>query len=198
MKRWQVVSAVGPMCMLALACPTPNDAAPPGGGPSAAVQPPTLPATPTKALDARPEGPEHLVFSAEGWAGGRGRCTEQLASEGCDSEWTHPASAQLVRVFVVPVADSKALPAFVDKLSADVRARGGLAETVSAGGMALVRFLEHGAIGVAGAELATLNYALIGRDQRAVHLITSVVPFDLQQPADERLRALLTSASWAK
>lgn len=177
------------LVLIPLACTRSPPPAPPDAGPQAAL-----------AADAGvPLGPERVVFASPAWTGARGACTEDTAKDGCDSEWHHTESQQLVRVFVVDVQDEAALPRFVDKLSSDVRARGGVAERIDQGGLTVVRFLEQAQQAVDGGVLsvATLNYALIGRDKRAVHLITSVVPFDDQQTSDERLRALLTTAAWS-
>ena len=156
---------------------------------------------------------EVVVFTgAPGWTGGRA-CTDVNAEDGCDSQWLH-TSGQVVRVFVVPVKDAAALTSFVDKLAADVAQKGGVVDRFTDNGLTLVRFLQavrsdqrepdgapgHADAGAHGAEthgdLAAINYALVGRDQRAVHLITSVVAFDEQQAADARVRALLASAAW--
>ena len=145
---------------------------------------------------------ERVVFTAAaGWSGGRS-CTDVRAADGCDSQWLH-SSGQLVRVFVVPVKDPAALVAFVDKLALDVAAKGGVVDRFTQNGLVLVRFLQaipselvDGGDG-GDSDLVAINYALVGRDQRAVHLITSVVAFADQQAADARLRELLGFASWA-
>lgn len=142
---------------------------------------------------------ERVVFTgAPGFTGGR-TCSDVRPEDGCDSQWLH-STGQLVRVFVVPVRDPAALAAFVDKLAADVAAKGGVVDRFSQSGLTLVRFLQEmpsdSVDGGAAMDLVSINYALVGRDQRAVHLITSVVAFAEQQAADARLRDLLSFASW--
>jgi hypothetical protein len=63
-----------------------------------------------------------------------------------------------------------------------------------------MRFLERARQAVDGGamDVASINYVLVGKDEKAVHLITSIVPFDAQQPADQRLRELLTTAAWGE
>lgn len=158
---------------------------------------------PPAALDAgvttTTTGAEVVVFTgAPGWQGGRG-CTDVRPEDNCDSQWLH-SSGQLVRVFVVTVKDPKALTTFVDKLAADVASKGGVVDRFTQNGLTLVRFLQavHADVVDGGAveDVVTVNYALVGRDQKAVHLITSVVAFDEQQAADARLRELLGFAAW--
>lgn len=144
---------------------------------------------------------EKVVFTgAPGFEGGRS-CTDVRPEDGCDSQWLH-TTGQVVRVFVVPVTSPAALAAFVDKLAADVASKGGVVDRFSQNGLTLVRFLQampgDAVDGGAPADLVAINYALVGRDQRAVHLITSVVAFGEQQPADARLRELLGFASWTQ
>jgi hypothetical protein len=142
---------------------------------------------------------EVVVFTgAPGWQGGRG-CTDVRPEDNCDSQWLH-STGQLVRVFVVTVKDPAALTMFVDKLAADVATKGGVVDRFTQNGLTLVRFLQavrgDAIDGGAADDVVTVNYALVGRDQKAVHLITSVVGFDEQQAADARLRELLGFASW--
>lgn len=142
---------------------------------------------------------EVVVFTgAPGWQGGRG-CTDVRPEDNCDSQWLH-SSGQLVRVFVVTVKDPTALHTFVDKLAADVSTKGGVVDRFTQNGLTLVRFLQSvrgDAIdGGVMDDVVTVNYALVGRDQKAVHLITSVITFEEQQAADARLRELLGFASW--
>lgn len=141
---------------------------------------------------------EVVVFSgAAGWSGGRS-CTDVRPDDGCDSQWLRTdadGNGQVVRVFVVDVKEERALAAFVDKLSADVANKGGVVERFMQNGLTLVRFLQP-VKDDEGMALASINYALVGRDKKAVHLITSVVDFDEQQAADARVRALLAFASW--
>lgn len=146
-----------------------------------------------------PRAPEHIAFAHEGWSGARGPCTESLTAQGCDSEWRHVATHQLVRVFFVALPDERGLNGFMAKLESDVTSRGGIVERIDQGGNQLIRYLERARVdGDAGSiEVASLSYVLVGRDAKAVHLITSVVPVDDQQPSDERLRALLGTASWS-
>ena len=138
-----------------------------------------------------------MFAGAPGWSGGR-TCTDVKPEDGCDSQWLH-TSGQVVRVFVVDVKDERAVDAFVDKLASDVAKKGGVVDRFTQQGLTLVRFLQSVTSEDAadkGAQLASINYALVGRDKRAVHLITSVVAFADQKVADERLRALLDSATW--
>lgn len=146
-------------------------------------------------VDAGVPTSERVVFTgAVAWSGGRA-CSDVSATDGCDSQWLH-ASGQVVRVFVIPVKDPAALLAFVDKLAADVVAQGGIVDRMTQDGLTLVRFLQAMVSDGGVEDIATINYALVGRDQREVHLITSVVPFAEQQAADARLRELLTFAAW--
>ncbi len=158
-----------------------------GGTPAAAV------------AAAAPSGPargEALTFAgAEGWTGGRS-CTDVRPEDHCASQWLH-SSGQVVRVFVVEVKDASALERFVDNLAKDVTGKGGVVDRFSENGLTLVRFLQR-VKGDDGAALASINYALVGRDKTAVHLITSIVAFEDQRAADGRLRALLDSASWTR
>lgn len=174
---------LAPVLALAIVAACPKDAVAPDAGSS-------VPAA---------DAVERLVFTgAAGWNGGR-VCTDIEPEHGCDSQWLH-GTGQVVRVFVVPVKDPAALAAFVDKLSADVVKKGGVVDRFTQNGLVLVRFLEamkgDGVDGGAPLDLASINYALVGRDQRAVHLITSVVAFGEQEPADARLRELLGAAAW--
>jgi hypothetical protein len=146
-----------------------------------------------------PMGNEVVVFTgAPGWQGGRG-CTDVRPEDNCDSQWLH-TSGQLVRVFVVTVKDPAALHSFVDKLAADVTTKGGVVDRFTQNGLTLVRFLQavrgDAIDGGTADDVVTVNYALVGRDQKAVHLITSVVTFDEQQAADAKVRELLGFASW--
>lgn len=134
---------------------------------------------------------EAVVFiGAAGWSGGRGPCTEVRPEDGCDSEWRHD-SGQVARVFVVDVPDQRALDGFVQRLEQTVQKNGGVVERYPQGELTLVRFLQSAPGG-----LATINYALTGKQLRALHLVTSVVPMAEQQQADTRLRALLEHAAW--
>jgi hypothetical protein len=137
---------------------------------------------------------EVVVFTgAPGWTGER-KCVETKEPR-CDSEWRHTETGQLVSVIVFDVKDPRAMSGFVDRLANDVTQKGGVVERFTQNGMQLVRFLQQ--LEVPGQPSAALiNYALIPRNEDAVHLISSVVPFDEQRPADERLRALLEHASW--
>ncbi|HEY4220530.1 MAG TPA: hypothetical protein VGO62_04290, partial [Myxococcota bacterium] len=112
------------------------------------------------------------------------------------SQWLH-GTGQVVRVFFVPVANEAALAGVVDRLARDVTDKGGVVDRLSQNGLTLVRFLQE-VPGDKNEKLASINYALIGRDHRAVHLITSIVAFDEQRPADDRLRALLDAAAWSQ
>lgn len=145
-----------------------------------------------------PKGEVVVFTGAPGWSGGRG-CTDVRPEDNCDSQWLH-SSGQLVRVFVVTVKDPAALLTFVDKLAADVASKGGVVDRFTQNGLTLVRFLQavrgDAIDGGAADDVVTVNYALVGRDQKAVHLITSVVTFDQQQAADARLRELLGFAAW--
>ncbi len=136
---------------------------------------------------------EAVVFvDAPDWARHGGPCTEVRPEDGCVGEWRHE-SGQAARVFAIAVPDRPALDGFVQRLEQQVTKNGGVVERIAQGEATLVRFLQPAPGG-----LATINYALPGRDGRALHLITSVVPFDDQQAADQRLRALLEHASWAR
>jgi hypothetical protein len=137
---------------------------------------------------------EVVVFAgAPGWSGGRA-CTDVRVEDGCDSQWLH-TSGQVLRVFVVDVKEERALDAFVSRLADDVTKKGGVVDRFVENGLTLVRFLQP-LKDEKGTDLASINYALVGRDKKAVHLMTSVVAFDDQQEADARLRELLTFASW--
>jgi hypothetical protein len=146
-----------------------------------------------------PPGPEVVVFTgAPGWEGGR-TCTDVRPEDGCDSQWLRTdkdGNGQVVRVFFVEVKDERALDGFVDKLARDVAGRGGVVDRFTQNGLVLVRFLEPRK-DEKGNDLAAINYALIGRDKRAVHLITSIVDYEAQQQADQRVRDLLEHAAWA-
>src|SRR5207244_4191351 len=109
-------------------------------------------------------------------------CSDVRPEDGCDSQWLH-TSGQVVRVFVVDVQDQRALDSFVEKLSNDVANKGGVVDKFSQNGLTLIRFLQE-VPGDHGEKLAAVNYALVGRDHRAVHLITSVVDFAEQRAAD--------------
>ncbi len=140
---------------------------------------------------------ESVAFvDAPGWTRHAGPCTEVRPEDGCVGEWRHEGG-QAARVFAIAVPDRPALDGFVQRLEESVTKNGGvverLAQPSSTGELTLVRFLQPAPGG-----LATINYALPGRDGRALHLVTSVVPFDEQQPADARLRALLERATWAR
>lgn len=135
---------------------------------------------------------EAVVFQgAAGWNGARGPCTEVRPEDGCDSEWRHE-SGQVARVFIVDVPDQAALEGFVKRLEGAVTKNGGVVERIPQGELTLVRFLQPAPDG-----LATINYALTGKELHSLHLITSVVPFAEQQDADARLRGLLEHASWS-
>jgi hypothetical protein len=146
------------------------------------------------------DGAARVVFASDKWTGGRGQCSEGSSAEGCDSQWHHTETKQLTRVFVIPVKDKRALTSFMEKLESDVKARDGVAEHFTQGELSVMRFLERARQGVDGGsmDVASINYVLVGKDQKAVHLITSIVPFDEQQPADQRLRDLLTTAAWSE
>ncbi len=157
------------------------------------------PAVADAGVVANPTGNEVVVFTgAPGWQGGRG-CTDVRPEDNCDSQWLH-SSGQLVRVFVVTVKDPAALHTFVDKLAADVTTKGGVVDRFTQNGLTLVRFLQavrgDAIDGGVADDVVTVNYALVGRDQKAVHLITSVVTFEEQHAADARLRELLGLAAW--
>ena len=130
---------------------------------------------------------------APGWSGAR-KCTDVRPEDNCDSQWLN-VDGQVVRVFVVDVADHRALDTFVDKLAKDVTSKGGVVDRFTQNGLTLVRFLQE-TKGEKGEQLAAINYALIGRDEKAVHLITSIVPFETQRDADQRLRDLMQYAAW--
>ncbi|MCC7108728.1 MAG: hypothetical protein IT382_05540 [Deltaproteobacteria bacterium] len=135
---------------------------------------------------------EAVVFEgAAGWTGARGPCTEVRPEDHCDSEWRHE-SGQVARVFIIDVPDKAALDNFVGRLEGAVQKNGGLTERIPQGELTLVRFLQPAPGG-----LATLNYALTSDKLRALHLVTSVVPYDEQQTADARLRGLLERAVWS-
>lgn len=162
---------------------------------------PSTTAAPAATQDATPCATpprEAVVFSgAPGWSGGRS-CTDVRPEDGCDSQWLRTApdgNGQVVRVFIVDVKEERALDTFVDKLAADVANKGGVVDRFTQQGLTLVRFLQP-VKDDEGMSLASINYALVGRDKKAVHLVTSVVAFDEQQAADVRLRELLSSAAW--
>jgi len=135
---------------------------------------------------------ETVVFvGAAGWSRSEGPCTEVRPEDGCVSEWRND-SGQVARVFAVAVPDQAALDGFVHRLEETVTKSGGVVERIAQGEQTVVRFLQSAPGG-----LATINYALPGRDARALHLVTSVVPFAEQQDADVRLRALLDHAAWS-
>lgn len=163
----------------------------------------TAPAKATNAPMVAPpptDGVARVVFESDKWTGGRGQCSDGTAAEGCDSEWRHAETQQLTRVFMIPVRDLQALKSFMQKIESDVKARNGIAESFALGDRTLVRFLERAREAVDGGsrDVASLNYVLVGEDKKAVHLITSIVPFEDQQPADQRLRDLLNTAAWSK
>ncbi len=134
---------------------------------------------------------EAVVFEgAACWTGARGPCTEVLPEDHCDSEWRHD-SGQVARVFIMEVPDQEARDNFVQRLEEAVTKNGGVVERIPQGELTLVRFLQSAPDG-----LATINYALTGKELRALHLITSVVPFAEQKDADVRLRGLLEHAVW--
>lgn len=136
---------------------------------------------------------EAVVFvDAPGWVRRDGPCTEVRPEDGCVSEWRHEGG-QAARVFAIKVPDRAALDGFVQRLEETVTKNGGVVERIAQRELTLVRFLQPAPGG-----LATINYALPGRDGRALHLVTSVVPFDDQQAADGRMRALLERASWGR
>ena len=137
---------------------------------------------------------EHVTFaSAGGWQ--RTACSDVRAEDGCDSQWLHN-TGQVVRVFFVPVKDERALTSFVDKLAQDVASKHGVVDRFTQNGLTLVRFLQEVPGDDKGERLASINYALVGRDHRAVHLVTSIVDLDQQRPSDDRVRALLDTAAW--
>lgn len=178
------------LLVLALAAACPKEP-PPSAVVDAGTATASAPVTPS----------EVVVFTgAPGWTGGR-TCTDVRPEDNCDSQWHHAATGQMVRVFIVRVKDPAALSTFVDRLAADVTSKGGIVDRFTQNGLTLVRFLQavrgDAIDGGAADDLATINYALVGRDQRAVHLITSVVSFEEQQAADARLRELLGFASWS-
>ena len=134
---------------------------------------------------------ETVVFvGATGWSQANGPCTEVRPEDGCVSEWRHDGG-QVARVFAIDVPDQAALDGFVQRLEQRVAQNGGVVERFPQGELTLVRFLQSAAGG-----LATINYALLGAELHALHLITSVVPLAEQQDADVRLRALLEHAAW--
>jgi len=100
-----------------------------------------------------------------------------------------------VRVFIADVKEQRALDAFVDRLAKDVAAQGGVVDRFQQEGLTLIRFLQP-IKGDKGQDLASLSYALIAPDRRAVHLITSIVAFDAQKDADANVRGLLAHAAW--
>lgn len=132
-----------------------------------------------------------VFIGAAGWSRTEGPCTEVRPEDGCVSQWVHQGG-QVTRVFAVSVPDQAALDGFVQRLEQTVSKSGGIVERIAQGELVVVRFLQSAPGG-----LATINYALPGRDARALHLITSVVPFAEQQDADARLRALLDHAAWS-
>ncbi|MBI1945286.1 MAG: hypothetical protein HYS27_06295 [Deltaproteobacteria bacterium] len=140
---------------------------------------------------AAPAGETVVFVGAAGWSKADGPCTEVRPEDGCVSEWRHDGG-QVARVFAVAVPDRAALDGFVKRLEETVTKNGGVVERIAQGELSVVRFLQ-----AAPGDLATINYALPGRDARALHLVTSVVPFAEQQGADQRLRGLLDHASWS-
>jgi hypothetical protein len=180
--------------LLGLGC----ERAPPPPDPAA---PPAPAAAPASTADNPAELQEVVTFrGAPAWSGGRS-CTDVRPEDGCDSQWLH-ASGQVVRVFVIDVKEERALDAFVERLAADVGSKGGVVDRFTQNGLTLVRFLQRvpldpGAPGEPGDGLASLNYALVGRDKKAVHLMTSIVPFEEQQVSDARMRELLSFSAWA-
>jgi hypothetical protein len=129
-----------------------------------------------------------VVFqNAPGWSGGR-TCPVSKDAR-CDSEWTHE-SGQLVTVFVFDVPDARAIAGFEERLAADVVKRGGVVDRFTQGGLRLMRYLQE----VEGH--AQINYVLVAPDESALFHISSLVPFEQQRDADERIRTLLEHAAW--
>jgi hypothetical protein len=122
-------------------------------------------------------------------------CSDVAADDLCQSQWMH-REGQVARVLLLPVPDPSKLATLSERLSAQARAAGGIAEVVD-GAQRAIRLLQpmrdasHD-----DALVVSLTYVLTAPEGRALHLLTSTVPISSQEPGDQRLRDLLAFGAW--
>jgi hypothetical protein len=112
----------------------------------------------------------------------------------CAGAWTHD-SGQQVDVVVLPVPDPARLSALADRLQAQVTGAGGRVDRLElAGGvLRMLRPVDDDA-----RPMVLINYIITAPEQRALHVVSSLVPFSDQEQGDARVRDLLAFAAWVR
>ena len=164
------------------------------GGGVALLWPTTTTTTPT-------DGPRVVVLdgSVLGFPGASDwvdvPCSDVGPDDLCQGQWRH-ASGQIARVLLLPLPDPSMLATLAERLQAQTRAAGGIAERIE-GERPAIRLLQpmrdaanHDAVVVG------LTYVLTAPDGRSLHLLTSSVPLAEQETGDQRLRDLLAFGAW--
>jgi hypothetical protein len=133
--------------------------------------------------------PDLLDFpGATGWLAGP--CDEPS----CTGEWRH-TTGQRVQVLVVPVPDPRRLRDLTARLQDQALAGGGRVDFIDQAG-GVLRMLRPGIVG--DSPVVVLSYVLPAPDARALHIVTSTVPPESQEPGDARVRDLLAFAAWVR
>jgi hypothetical protein len=122
-------------------------------------------------------------------------CSDVGPDDLCQGQWRH-ATGQIARVLLLPLPDPSKLATLAERLQAQTRAAGGVAEVI-AGERPAIRLLQPMRdAGHHDAVLVGLTYVLTAPDNRSLHLLTSTVPLAEQEAGDQRLRDLLAFGAW--
>lgn len=122
-------------------------------------------------------------------------CSDVGPDDLCQGQWRH-ATGQIARVLLLPLPDPSKLAALAERLKAQARAAGGVAEVI-AGERPAIRLLQPMRDASQGDDVVVgLTYVLTAPDSRSLLLLTSTVPLSEQEAGDQRLRDLLAFGAW--
>jgi hypothetical protein len=142
-------------------------------------------------VEIRPDS--RLEAVAPGWRAADEDLTDDLRARGAYRMWRHGKGHEL-RVFLMPVPADFSPMEFIARMFVSMEVVG----PFGLGAVSGVRFLQnvtctdpsHHHDGA----LTSINYAVV--TPWNIHLVSAVVPWDEQQPADRRICSLLELVRW--